>query len=163
MSLLTSPCLCPALPLYAKKNASWEFPCGLVVKDLAIVNAVAPVRSLAQELLHVVGATKKRECLNKKQAKCPLALPQVSTARSPTRPPLLFRPQADCCPLRFLSSCPYSFHSVHHCYTSELRSLQASSQVDWKLLQARMVSLLFFLLEWGGHSTSKYLLSNEEE
>lgn len=31
-----------------------EFPCGLVVKDLAIVNAVAPVRSLAQERVHTV-------------------------------------------------------------------------------------------------------------
>ena len=138
MSLLTSPCLCPALPLYAKKNASWEFPCGLVVKDLAIVNAVAPVRSLAQELLHVVGATKKRECLNKKQAKCPLALPQVSTARSPTRPPptlstsgRLLSPPLPLLLSVFLSQCSSLLHLRAPEFTGQLPSgLEAAAGKD---------------------------------
>ena len=49
----------PLLGLYPKELMG--FPSGLMVKDSAVITAVAWVQSLAQELLHAEGVAKKKE------------------------------------------------------------------------------------------------------
>ena len=44
-----------------KVTLPWEFPGGLVSEGSGVVTAVRQVQSLARELMHVLGAAKKKK------------------------------------------------------------------------------------------------------